>query len=1037
MRLVPIGENVRNAQNEGRRLLITGLFSIAVILTSCLLQGPSPHPAVAAPEAVRWTKVNIPTEGRAGSWALAAGSDIRCLKASGDGTLYAVVSGLTYSLYRSTNGGYGWEQVGNIKDEIKDMAIPPEDAGTIYYATASGVYRSTNKGRTFEAMPPNPGGAGSNNIEITGIDVARGNANVLAVSTRDNDSAEFGGVYILDESEIMPEWHDSGIGEYDVVAIAFSPDYAGTRQLTAVTTDEVETCITVKTGNAAWNTGAGGARLGISAVSASIAFPDIAGGAGIGDDLFFFVAIETGTGEGDVYRIDGATGESTATDLNAGASYGRSDMDFSGLAVYDDGTSVTLVAGAAEAAMTYTSTDEGETWTRSRKAPTGASTTGVLIPPDFSANRGMYAFTAGGDSALSVSRDSGATWNQLSFIDTAVDNIIDVAPSPDYDRDSTVFMLTFGSGPSSDGMWRSQTGGNTWERMLSGSMDAVDRLRKVALPPEYGENCRTVFVAGNSYGSPTIWESNDNGQTYRRRSIRDPATGATVSIDVWAIADATTLLIGSYDGTQSLVFRAYDSGPFFNETIPAGNQPLRSIALSPEYSQDGTILVGNALGQVYITDNASYSFEPVPRDGDFAPFSGPVEVAFDPRFSKNHIIYAADSAPDAGIFRFEIGESNEWESIDGTLPAVAELKAIAVGEDGTLYAVNSSAGGGMERSLNPDYASGANFETVDNGLAGDATLFGLWQTGRQLWSADTTNIRLVTFVDTLSSPPVLLAPVDGASAAGEITDHTVRDVSLDWDKVEGATGYEWECSYDDDFASGSGKFTGSTTGTSERLPALEAATTYHWRVRASSPVLSPWSEKRSFTTVMDTEAVVLRPESPPAGATGVDINPVFQWTAVIGAQAYELIVATDAGMNNPVIAMTDEHALPGNVWQSEVSLNYGTTYYWKVRATGEGTCSEWSTIGVFTTVEEAPADHENTAAPENLGKVASLPLAPTPTLKPMPAPASTINGFASPDLSELTSVPDWIIYLIGILLSIIILALLVILAIVLKIKRTS
>ena len=1029
------------AHNERRRPSKISLFGAALIITACLLQSPGLCPvAAAASEAARWTKVNIPAEGRTGNWALAAGSDIRHITAAADGTLYAGVSGLTYSLYRSADEGYSWEQTGNVRDEIKGIAAVPEDARTLYYATASAVYRSTDGGRTFEAMPPNPGGAGSENIEITSIDAARTNANIIAVSTVDKDPGEFGGVYILDESEIITKWQDSGIGEYDVAAIKFAPDYAGRGQLAAAATDEIGTLICVKTGSAGWNTGTGGARLDIPAVSATIAF---SGGedSSTAADFLGYVGIETGTDEGDVYKIEGA-GELTATDLNAGSAYGRNDIDITGLAVDDDGTSTVLIAGAAEDAATCTSTDGGETWTKSRKSPTGESKTGIFMQSGADAARGLFAYTGGRDSALSTSRDNGGTWNQISLIDSGINNIIDIAPSPDYSRDGTIFMLTFGSGPDSEGLWRSQNGGNTWERTLSGSMDGVDVLRKIALPPEYGEGCRTVYAAGESHGNPAIWVSSDDGQTYRRRYLRGTGTSEPAGIDAWAIAGETTLFIGSYDGTQAHVFRTDSGGSFFNEAIPAGSQPLHGVAFSPDFARDGVILAGNTAGGVYIGGNTSSSLEAVAGDENPLPFSGPAAVAFDPGFSENHIIYAVDTSPGGGIYRYEIGQSDGWENIDGTLPDGAVINGIAVAEDGTFYAVNSSAGDGMERSLNPDYASGATFETVNTGLGGDATLGGLRLAGHRLWAIDTTNNRLMTFLDSLTAPPDVLSPVDKASAIGGMVDHTVRDISLDWETMDGATGYEWECGYDDDFASGSGKLTGSTSGTSIRLPALEPATTYHWRVRASSPALSPWSAKRSFTTVMDTEAVVLRPESPPAGATGVAVKPVFQWTAVIGAQAYELIVATDAEMNNPVIAMTDEYALPGNVWQGEVSLNCGTTYYWKVRATGNGTRSEWSTIGVFTTVgeegpagETPPADHEETTIPEELGKVASLPLAPIPAREPKPTPASTIDGFMLPDLSELPGVPGWIIYLIGILLTIIILALTVILAIVLKIKR--
>ena len=1037
---------VKNTHNADCPPFRTCIFIVGLILLTCFSITNIPcYPTAAASEAVRWTKVSIPTEGEAGDWMLAAGSDIQHLTMSGDGTLYAGVKGLTYTLYRSNNGGYSWKHIGNVRDAITGIAISPHDAGTIYYATASEVYRSTNNGKTFVPLPPNPGGAGANNREITSIDVARLNSNIIIVGTRDNDSAEFGGVYTLEEADIIPVWTDTNIGNYDVCTVAFSPDYSADRRIVAVVTDEDNTYITTKTGNAGWNADTGEARLDIRATSAEIAFIGIENADFTPEDFACFVAIDTGTGEGDVYKIDGtpAPGTSIATDLNVGLARGNSNTDITGLAAYSDNATVTLLAGAADSAMTYISTDSGVTWTRNRKAPTGGAQTGVLITPDFSASGRMYAITSGAGSAFSMSRDSGATWNQLSLIDTALDTIVDLAPSPRYNQDKTLFMLTFGSGPATEGLWRSQDGGNTWEQTLSGQADNVDRLRRVALPPEYGDNCQTVFVAGESQGSPAIWESTDSGQNYRRRFSRDPAGGAEPTIDTWAIADKTTICIGSYDGSQGMVYKTINSGFSFAESIPAGNQPLHSIALSPDYAQDGTMLVGNINGWVYCADNNNASFEPLPGDATSPLFSGPVSVAFDPGFSKNHTVYAASETIESRVYRFVIGTSTEWENIDDSLPAGAMLNRLAVAKDGMLYAANSAADGGLERSLNPAFATGPTFETITRGLSGDTTLYGLWQADHHIWSVDTTNTRLLTFDDTLTAPPIPVSPDKGASAIGNLVDHTVRNISLDWETMDGATSYEWECSYDADVTSLSSGFGDSTSASSTRLPALEPATTYHWRVRASSPALSPWSEKRSFTTVMDTEAITLRPESPTAGATGVAVKPVFQWTAIIGAEAYELLVATDAEAENPVIAKTDEYTLDGNVWECDVSLEYATTYYWKVRATSTNTRSAWSTTGIFTTeaAPESPEPPEEPPAPTLNHEAPTIkPIAANPTpvqIEPPPTPMPPLDGIMIPDLSELPSVPSWIIYLIGGLLAIVILALTVILAMVLKIKRIT
>ena len=1027
--------SARNSQNAHLTPLNTCLFSLGLISLICVTIAISVCPASAAAEAARWTKVNIPTEGEAGDWALAAGSDIQLLTAGGDGMLFAYVNGPAYTLYRSADGGYSWEYTGGVQDAIVDIAISPQDPAAVYYATASQVYRSVNGGRTFQALPPGPGSSGANHKEITSIDVVRLESNIVAAGTKDTDGAEFGGVYILNEGDIVPSWTDTGLSNGDIAAVAFSPHFSDDRQLIAVATDEVDTFVDTKISDAGWNEDIGRARLDGVAISAQIAFT----GTYNPDEPVVYVGIDTGTGGGDVYRINGvpAPDNSTATELNAGSADGASGIDIAGLAVGEANGAVVLLAGAAYSAMTYVSTDGGATWVRNRKAPTGGSGTGVLMAPDFAATGTMYAVTSGQGSALSLSRDLGASWNQVSLIDTAIDSIIDVAPSPRYSQDGTIFMLTFGSGPGSAGLWRSRDGGVNWERTLADSPGDVESMSRVALPPEYGDSCQTVFVAGTSTGRAAIWESTDSGQTYQRRFFRAPG-GGMMNIDTWAVADKTTIFIGSYDGAQGMVYRSVNRGMTFAQGIPAGSQPLHSIAVSPDLAQSGAVLAGNSDGRVYFMDNSSASFKLLPADGAPLPFSGAVTVTFDPAYENNRTVYATGDAPGSGIYRFVVGKSDAWESIDDSLPAGALLNKISLAEDGTFYAVNAAANKGMERSLNPASASPA-FETITSGLSIGATLYGLWQADSYIWSVDTTNGRLMIYNDTLTAPVIITSPEDGAAALGSLVTHTVRGITLDWEPAAGATSYEWECDYNDDFTSVSGVFGDSTSGTSVRLPALEPATTYHWRVRVSSPALSPWSERRSFTTIMDTEAVTLRPESPAAGATGVAVKPVFQWTAVIGATAYELLIGTDPAVDAPVFSRTGEYAIAGNVWHCDVSLDYATTYYWKVRATNASTSSAWSTTGVFTT-EEAPVetptpltDHETPLIQPEAdnpaeGQVAALP-----------APTLFVESAATPESSEtpdvFSGVPDWVVYLIGALLGTVILALMVVLVMVIKIKR--
>jgi hypothetical protein len=910
------------------KLTILGILVVVGLLGSAV--------AVAAETDIsEWSEVNIPAEGRAGGWGLAPGSDLAILSL-GAGFIYVNKLDGESRLMRSEDGGLSWEET-DYEGGAVAAIVCPSDTETIYLTDGSHVYKSRD-GEVFE-----PVGEGTlpdfdaTNERIACLDIGYdGGHPIVFIGTVDSDEGNYGSVYYLTEGDFGAGWTDMMIAGYDIYAIACPPGFYHSFRLVALVSDESHSYIINNGGTVGgWsertellddNT----TSFALSSAS-RIVFPN-------DFDVIYelFVGVSS-SGSGGVYRV------------NLGGAYDLGpDAEIVSLDIAEDGADRELVAGGSQGQLWY-SPDAGERWLPSRKAPTGDGA--VYAATDSSQSGVAYAATSGTESAFSISRDGGLTWNQTSLIDTEISDIIDLAPSP---SDDTLFMLTHQDG-GGHSLWRRRDG--AWERVYGTSLPDVDKLERLALCPQYDDDKRVVLLAGTGNGSPSIWKSSDDGQSFTRRVTPLP-------VEAWAVVDDSTWFIGGYDGTNGRVHLATNSGLSYSLGAIVGDHSLNSIVLSPNYSQDETLLAGNKDGWVYWSEDNGRSFDPLPQDAVSSPLSGVITVAFDPEYADNSIVYAASHCQDwdnhsSAIYRFIIDKSNDWKAIDSLDEGA--INRLIVSAEGTLYAANFAADGGIERCLNPRYPLGPSFESVTRGLDEGAKLVGLWLQGQQLWSVDSAHTELVSYIDGLNTPVSLLSPLDGAPGVGMLVDNTVMNISLDWETLPGTTTYQWQLNYETDFSSLPEGFEGTTQGSSVHLVDLSPATTYYWRVRAIEPNLSPWSEKWSFCTPMGTEAPAPRLESPPAGATGVPIEPIFQWSAIDGADSYELMVSTIATFDNPTILKTNDYALPSTAWQCNISLNYDTTYYWKVRAVSANSCSAWSAVSAFST-ESPSSDPTGTVA---------------------------------------------------------------------------
>jgi hypothetical protein len=199
---------------------------------------------------------------------------------------------------------------------------------------------------------------------------------------------------------------------------------------------------------------------------------------------------------------------------------------------------------------------------------------------------------------------------------------------------------------------------------------------------------------------------------------------------------------------------------------------------------------------------------------------------------------------------------------------------------------------------------------------------------------------------TKQEPLPLIAPVDGA--LGLLVDPT-----FEWNQIVGAKTYRLIVSKDpslspiyDTIITDYTSYTPDTDGSYDAYP----NDTYYWKVEArnSGGTIIATSLARSLTK-QETQPLIA-----PLNGAQLVTDPTFQWSQIVGADTYHLIVSKDPSFS-PIYdtIVTDYNSYtPYDVgYLSTYPLD---VYYWKVEARNSGgtiitTSNNWSFSKVFKT----------------------------------------------------------------------------------------
>ncbi len=660
-----------------------------------------------------------------------------------------------------------------------------------------------------------------------------------------------------------------------------------------------------------------------------------------------------------------------------------------------------LLAGEYSSNIVWFSTDMLATtptvdFITTYQRPSAGVTSGIGKTLVAWAGTNVVAGTSGPNSAFSLSKDKGKTFNDVAILDTPLTNLNDFAVS---DNGTKIYLM------SDDGTWTSVWRKTTsWERILS--LDVTSGKPWQIRTDQPTAAALYVFKKGSS--GVELMYSDDSGEA--KWSVRANASTATdMAVESAKIAYTLTSGGSVYKTTDG----AFTWGSSRATGLAAGNVIVSVIK--------DQIIVGSNDGYVAYSTDANASVSTWKKiDYQIEGSALKVQVAAD-KLTSGGNIYVASSKDGGLILRWTIGtNTNTWTTItDDTFDPIYDLQL----RSGVLYAVGSDGTDStFRRTLEPTTATdltewpyvdvdGVTFNNAPHALLSSA----IGTTGIKLWAIDTTGKALYSFDDTLArTGPTVRAPADLTVVKVNQTTGRATDVAYSWTRLSKADMYDLDIALDRTFTNvvrqerdlestdatvaallGPTASISLDGGTGDELE-YNFGVTYYWRVRASNPLWSPWSTVRSFS-IEGTPAFKI--VTPAVGAVDVLIQPTLTWTPYPNAISYEVMVSED-----PTFAiLTFSHTTTQTFYNSEETLNYSTTYYWRVRGvTGAAPAPDkpapgggW-VVGTFVT--------------------AAKPVAPTPAVTITPPGPTQVITVQVPTPAPIPSFLLWTIIAIGAIL---------------------
>ena len=165
---------------------------------------------------------------------------------------------------------------------------------------------------------------------------------------------------------------------------------------------------------------------------------------------------------------------------------------------------------------------------------------------------------------------------------------------------------------------------------------------------------------------------------------------------------------------------------------------------------------------------------------------------------------------------------------------------------------------------------------------------------------------------------------------------SVTNPTFAWEAGEGISAFSIRFSDKSDFSTSWSFQIGATNFEYPGEPPLSYNIPYYWQIiplnNEGSPI-GDWTDSRSFSISV---AFIVELELPGNGEVATTSNPTFKWGLIEGAAKYEIQVSNAEDFSeimwssSEIIKNSTEYPKSGTE-----PLNYGQSYFWRVRALGE------------------------------------------------------------------------------------------------------